>query len=113
MTITGTRNRTNDNDRRQFGDIIQLFIEGKMNSYDGIKVSLNSTEDSVTIERGKYRASLFMIHSMLRTMDHNEIAAALEMPFDLLGIWEKEKTFKTLVYSNYKEFLIFLGELYT
>lgn len=113
MTITGTRNRTNDNDRRQFREIIQLFIEGKMNSYNGIKVSLNFTEDSITIERGKYRASLFMIHSMLRTMDHNEIAATLGMPFDLLGIWENEKTFKTLVYSNYKEFLIFLGELYT
>jgi hypothetical protein len=113
MTSTGTRNRTNDNHRRQFREIIQLFIEGKMNSYNGIKVSLNFTEDSVTIEREKYRASLFMIHSILRTMEQNEIAAALEMPYDRLEGWENEKSFKTLMYSNYKEFLIYLGELYT
>jgi hypothetical protein len=113
MEITGTGNNTNDNHRRQFRDIIQLFIEGKMNSYNRIKVSFNCTEESVTIDRGKYRASLFMVHSMLKTMEHNEIAAALEMPCDLLARWENEKIFKTLMYSNYKEFLIYLGELYT
>jgi hypothetical protein len=113
MTITATINRTNGNNRRQFHEIIQLFIEGKMSGYNGIKVSLNYTEDSIAIERGKYRASLFMIHSLLRTMEQNEIAAALEMPSEQLGLWENEKIFKTLMYSNYREFLIYLGELYT
>jgi len=53
MTITATINRTNGNNRRQFREIIQLFIEGKMSGYNGIKVSLNYTEDSIAIERGK------------------------------------------------------------
>ncbi len=113
MVIINAMNSINTNHRRQFREVIQLFIEKKMNSYDGIKVALNFREESITIETGKYRASLFMIHSMLRTMEQNEIAAALEMPSDLLGIWENEKIFKTLMYSNYKEFLIYLGELYT
>jgi hypothetical protein len=113
MVIINAMNSINTNHRRQFREVIQLFIEKKMNSYDGIKVALNFREESITIETGKYRASLFMIHSMLRTMEQNEIAAALEMPSDLLRIWENEKIFKTLMYSNYKEFLIYLGELYT
>jgi hypothetical protein len=46
-------------------------------------------------------------------MEQNEIAAALEMPSEQLGLWENEKIFKTLMYSNYREFLIYLGELYT
>ena len=113
MTITSTRNSTNDNHRRQFREIIQQFIEGKMHSYNRIKVAFNFTDETITIERGKYRASLFMIHSLLNTMEQNEIAAVLEIPCDLLESWENEKTFKTLIYSNYKEFLIYLGDLYT
>ena len=54
-----------------------------------------------------------MLHRMLRTMEINEIVAMLELPFDLLNEWRSEKAFTTLVYSNYKEFLIYLGELYT
>ena len=113
MAITSTRNSTNDSHRRQFREVIQLFIEGKMNNCNGIKVGCNFTDESITIERGKYRASLFMIHSLLTTMEQNEIAAVLEIPCDLLESWENEKIFKTLIYSNYKEFLIYLGELYT
>jgi hypothetical protein len=46
-------------------------------------------------------------------MELNEISEKLEVPFDLLNNWKNEKPFKTLMYSNYKEFLIYLGELYT
>lgn len=106
-------NGTNNNHRKQFREVIHLFIEGKMNSYNRVRVGCNCTEVSTTIEREMYRASLFMIHSMLKTMEHNEIAAALEISCDLLREWENEKIFKTLIYSNYKEFLIYLGELYT
>ena len=113
MVIINAMNSINTNHRRQFREVIQLFIEKKMNSYDGIKVALNFTDESITIERGEYRASLFMIHSLLNTMEQNEIAAVLEIPCDLLESWENEKIFKTLIYSNYKEFLIYLGELYT
>jgi hypothetical protein len=113
MKATVMRNRINGNHRRQFRETIQLFIEAKMNSYNGIKVALNLTEESTTIAKDKYRASLFMIHCMLSTMENYEIAAALDIPCDLLERWENEKIFKTLMYSNYKEFLVYLGELYT
>ena len=109
VAINGAKNK----DRKQFRGIIQLFIDGKMNSYNKIKVSCNPTEGSITIEKTKYQASLFMIHKLLKTMELNEIAETLEVPFDLLTNWKNEKAFKSLMYSNYKEFLIYLGELYT
>ena len=103
----------NNKDQKQFRTTIQLFIDGKMNSYNKIKVSCGPTEGSITIEKTKYQASLFMLHRLLKTMELNEIAETLEVPFDLLSGWKNEKAFKTLMYSNYKEFLIYLGELYT
>ena len=106
-------NRADSKDLIAFRGIIQLFIDGKMNSYNKIKVSCTATEESTTIEQRKYHASLFMLHKMLKTMESNEIAETLEIPHELLGKWRNEKTFTTLVYSNYKEFLIYLGELYT
>ena len=107
------RMNTNATNRRQFCDVIQQFIEGKMNCYATITVKADGGEEAVSIETGKYRASLFMIHGMLKTMEHEEIAAALGIASHLLNEWENEKLFKTLVYSNYKEFLVHLGELYT
>ena len=106
-------NSANENDLNQFREVIQLFIEGKMNSYNKIQIRCNSSEESISIENKKYRASLFMIHWMLKTMETNEIAETLEIPYGLLKKWRNEKMFKTLMYSNYKEFLIYLGELYT
>jgi len=106
-------NGVNNKDQKQFREIIQLFIDGKMNSYNKIKVSCGPTEELITIEKTKYQASLLMIHKLLKTMELKEIAETLEVPFDLLSNWKNEKAFKTLMYSNYKEFLIYLGELYT
>jgi hypothetical protein len=103
----------NASNRRQFREVIQLFIEGKMNCYTAIVVKADGGEDAVCIEKSKYRASLFMIHGMLKTMEREEIADALGISCHLLNTWESEKLFRTLMYSNYKEFLIFLGELYT
>jgi hypothetical protein len=54
-----------------------------------------------------------MIHGMLKTMEREEITATLGISNHLLTAWESEKLFRTLVFSNYKEFLIHLGELYT
>ena len=106
-------NSANENDLNQFRKVIQLFIDGKMNSYNKIELRCNSSEESISIKNEKYRASLFMIHRMLKTMETKEIAETLEIPHGLLRKWENEKIFKTLMYSNYKEFLIYLGELYT
>lgn len=108
-----TINSTNDKDLIAFREVIQLFIDGKMNNFNKIKVSCDVLGESTTIDQRKYQASLFMLHRMLRTMEINEIAETLELPFDLLNGWRSEKAFTTLVYSNYKEFLIYLGELYT
>ena len=108
-----TINSTNGKDLIAFREVIQLFIDGKMNSFNRIKVSCDVMEETTTINKRKYRASLFMLHKMLKTMEINEIAEMLELPFDLLNEWRSEKAFTTLVYSNYKEFLIYLGELYT
>jgi len=105
--------KTTANDLRQFREVIQMFIEGKMNCYATVMVKADCGEEGVSIEKRKYRASLFMIHSMLKTMEREEIADALGISCQLLNGWESEKLFKTLVYSNYKEFLIHLGELYT
>ena len=107
------RYKVNNKDQTQFREIIQLFIDGKMNSYSKIHVSCGPREESITIEKTKYHASLFMLHQLLKTMELDEIAETLEVPFDLLSNWKNEKAFKTLMYSNYKEFLIYLGELYT
>ena len=67
----------NNNELNQFRKVIQLFIEGKMRIYNKINVRCNYTEESIGIEKRKYRASLFMIHSMLKTMEKNEIAETL------------------------------------
>ena len=104
---------TNRKDLREFRKVFQLFIDGKMNSYTTIRVWCDIREESITIEKRKYHASLFMIHRMLKTMELPEIAGRLDIPDDLLRNWKNEKIFKTLMYSNYKEFLIYLGELYT
>ena len=45
--INGAKNK----DRKQFRGIIQLFIDGKMNSYNKIKVSCDPKEESITIEK--------------------------------------------------------------
>lgn len=103
----------NNKERIEFREIIQLFIDSKMNRYHNIKVSCHSKQESIAIEDSKYKASLFMLHTMLKTMEPTDIAEALDIPCDLLSQWTKEKPFKTLMYSNYKEFLIYLGELYT
>ena len=105
-------NIAKNSELNQFREVIQLFIEGKVKIYDKIKVRCNLTEELIVIEKRKYRASLFMIHSMLKTMGGNEIAETLEISYDLLKKWNNEKTFKALMYSNYKEFLIYLGDLY-
>lgn len=84
-----------------------------MNCYATITVKADGGEAAVCIEESKYRASLFMIHTLLNTMEREEIAAALGISGHLLTTWEGEKLFRTLVFSNYKEFLIHLGEMYT
>ena len=112
QSIVETNIIHNNNELNQFREVIQLFIKGKARIYDKIKVRSNFTEESIVIEKRKYRASLFMIHSMLKTMGGNEIAETLEISYDLLKKWNNEKTFKALMYSNYKEFLIYLGDLY-
>jgi hypothetical protein len=104
---------TQANNRRQFREVIQLFIERKMNCYATITVKADGAAEAVCIEEGKYRASLFMIHGMLKTMEREEITATLGISNHLLTAWEGEKLFRTLVFSNYKEFLIHLGEMYT
>ena len=88
--------------------------DGYLTEHDHEKLVkyLNGNIQSIVIEKRKYRASLFMIHSMLKTMGGNEIAETLEISYDLLKKWNNEKTFKALMYSNYKEFLIYLGDLY-
>ena len=106
-------NSADSRDLAAFRGVIQLFIDGKMNSYNKITVSSNAAGESTAVEKRKYRASLFMIHSMLKTMESNEIAETLEISCELLEKWRSEKTFIALVYSNYREFLIYVGELYT
>ena len=106
-------NSANSRDLAAFRGVIQLFIDGKMNSYNKITVSCTAGEGASAVEKRKYRASLFMIHRMLKTMESNEIAETLEIPGELLGEWRSEKAFIALVYSNYREFLIYLSELYT
>jgi len=106
-------NSANSKDRSAFRGVIQLFIDGKMNSYNTIRVSCTAAGASTAVDKRKYRASLFMIHRMLKTMESNEIAETLEISCKLLEEWSSEKIFTALVYSNYREFLIYLGELYT
>jgi len=108
-----TLNRAHSKDLTAFREVIQLFIDGKINSYNRIRVSCSAAEKSSVVEKRKYRASLFMIHRMLKTMESNEIAETLEISCELLEKWRSEKTFIALVYSNYREFLLYLGELYT
>ena len=79
---------TNSKDLLQFRKVIQLFIDGKMNSYTTVRVWCDIREESITIEKRKYRASLFMIHRMLKTMELPEIAERLDLPYDLLRTWK-------------------------
>ena len=64
-------NNPNSKDLIAFREVIQLFIDGKMNSYNKIKVTCDVMGKSITIDKRKYRASLFMLHKMLRTMEIN------------------------------------------
>ena len=70
-------NNVNKKDLLQFRGVIQLFIDGKINSYNKIKVSCAPTEGSITIENAKYQASLFMLHILLKTMELRKIAEIL------------------------------------
>lgn len=106
-------NSADSRDLAAFRGVIQLFIDGKMNSYNKITVSGTAGEGVTAVDKRKYRASLLMIHRMLKTMESHEIAETLEISGELLGEWRSEKAFIALVYSNYREFLIYLGELYT
>ena len=106
-------NVANNSELNQFREVIQLFIEGKLKLYNKVKIRNNSTEESTIIGKTRYWASLLMIHSLLKTMRKDEIAETLEIPYDLLKKWNNDKMFQALMYSNYKEFLIYLGDLYT
>jgi hypothetical protein len=60
-----------------------------------------------------YQAILFMIHGMLKTMEREEIADALGISCHRFNTWESKKLFRTLVCSNDKDFLMYLGGLCT
>jgi hypothetical protein len=88
--------------------LLRTFIETKMKAYSEPEAQAADQETAKT----KYLASLWMILSVTGIMQREEIAQHAGIACDLLRGWEGDMEFKASVESNYKEFLIYIVNLF-
>jgi hypothetical protein len=88
--------------------LLRTFIEIKMKTYK--ELAEQSAEQNTA--RTKYLASLWMVYSVTGAMQQEEIAQQSGIPCGLLQGWESDKEFKALVECNYKDFLIYIVNLF-
>ena len=88
--------------------LLRTFIETKMKTYSELEAQ-DADQDAA---KTKYLASLWMILSVTGIMQHEEIAQQSGIACGILQGWESDKEFKALVECNYKDFLIYIVNLF-
>jgi hypothetical protein len=88
--------------------LLRAFIEKKMKTY----CELEAQDAGRDTAKTKYLASLWMVYSVTGVMQQEEIAQQTGIACSLLQDWESDKEFKALVECNYKEFLIYIVNLF-
>ncbi|MCX5903411.1 MAG: hypothetical protein NTV89_08050 [Proteobacteria bacterium] len=86
--------------------LLRTFIETKMKTYSGLEAQ------DADAAKTKYLASLWMILSVTGIMQHEEIAQQSGIACGDLQGWKSDKEFNALVECNYKEFLIYIVDLF-
>jgi hypothetical protein len=88
--------------------LLRTFIETKMRAY----CELEAQDADQDAAKTKYLASLWMVFSVTGIMQQEEIAQLSGIARGLLQGWESDKEFKALVECNYKDFLIYIVNLF-
>jgi hypothetical protein len=88
--------------------LLRTFIETKMKTYSELEAQNADQEAAKT----KYLASLWMVFSVTGVMQQEEISQLSGIACGLLQGWESDKEFKALVECNYKDFLIYIVNLF-
>jgi hypothetical protein len=88
--------------------LLRTFIETKMKTYR----ELGAQDADQDAAKTKYLASLWMILSVAGIMQHEEIAQQSGIACGLLQGWKSDKEFNASVECNYKDFLIFIVNLF-
>jgi DNA-binding transcriptional regulator YiaG len=109
VTISGF-----DNNKEQMRSLLHAFIEKKIQDYSQTKpINIMERDDeSGGIPTVQYHASLWMICEIFELMSHREIAKQLDVSCELLKSWETEEIFSYLTKCNYREFLIYVTDLF-
>ena len=102
------------NNKEQVRSLLHTFIEKKIQDYAQLKpINIEQNEvKSDGLSPVQYHASLWMICGMFELMSHGEIAKKLDVSYELLKNWETEEIFSYLTKCNYREFLIYVTDLF-
>jgi hypothetical protein len=88
--------------------LLRTFIAAKMSAYGELEAQGTDQDAAKT----KYLAILWMVYFVTGVMQREEIAQQSGIACGLLQDWESDKEFKALVKCNYKDFLIYLVNLF-
>jgi hypothetical protein len=102
------------NNKEQVRRLLHTFIEKKIQNYSQSKPEYIEQKEvkSDSISPIQYHASLWMVCGMFELMSHGEIAKHLNVSCELLKSWETEEIFSYLTKCNYREFLIYVTDLF-
>ena len=92
--------------------LLRTFIEIKIKTYSELEAQGADQDAERDSLRTKYLASLWMVLSVTGAMQREEIAQQSGIACSLLQGWEGDTEFKALVECNYKEFLIYIVDLF-
>ena len=106
--------RSMHNNKEQVRSLLHTFIEKKIRDYAQSKPKkIGQEEDKADgISPVQYHASLWLVCGMFELMSHGEIAKHLDVSCELLKSWETEEIFSYLTKCNYREFLIYVTDLF-
>jgi hypothetical protein len=88
--------------------LLRTFIETKMKTYS----ELEAQNADHAAAKTKYLASLWMVFSVTGIMQQEEISQLSGIARGLLQGWESDKEFNASVECNYKDFLIYIVNLF-
>lgn len=92
--------------------LLRTFIETKMKTYSALEAQNADQDTDQDAAKTKYLASLWMVFSVTGIMQQEEIAQQSGIARGILQGWESDKEFKALVECNYKDFLIYIVNLF-
>jgi hypothetical protein len=94
--------------KRYLRKLLRAFIESRMKTYREPEAQSAARDAAKT----KYLASLWMVASVTGALQPEEIAQESGIACGLLRDWESDEEFNALVAGNYKEFLIYIVNLF-